>query len=123
MTNKLKQQKGISGVDIVVSIGIIIIFVSIIASVFLNLNNLNSQIVRRQTATNYAISILERVDKLYYSEVTDDAFNSENLQSVINISRGYNVNVTVQKYNELEGNEGKLDVVKNVTVRIEYKVR
>ena len=64
MKKKIKGQEGFSGVDIVVSIGVIIIFTSIIAAIYLNLHTVNMEVERSGKATNYAISILEKVDEL-----------------------------------------------------------
>lgn len=122
MINKVKSQDGYSGVDIVISIGIIIIFVSIMSAIYLNLNRINSQITRMQTATNYAISIIERVDKLYYSEVTYEAFTEEALaEAGINISSGYIPEITIEKYSD-EENTNRQDVVKTVTVKVKYRI-
>ena len=53
MKNSLKRQDGFSGIDIVVSIGIIIIFVSIIAIVYVNLSTVNMEIERRTKRGEY----------------------------------------------------------------------
>lgn len=124
-----KGQEGISGVDIVISIGIIIIFVSIIAMVYANLNNVNISIERAQKATNYATQILEKTDELYYSEVNSDTFsvndaeNGKHTVAGIEIAKGYTVRVTIDNYNQTNGeNNGRLDVVKTINVSVEYKV-
>lgn len=129
MKNKIKGQEGFSGVDIVVSIGIIIIFTSIIVAVYLNLHAVNMEVERTGKATNYAISILEKVDELYYSEVTQDNFkakvigNGKHSVAGIEIASGYIPNVKVENYNQTNGvANGKMDVVKTVYVTVEYKV-
>ncbi len=129
MKNKIKGQEGFSGVDIVVSIGVIIIFTSIIAAIYLNLHSVNMEVERSGKATNYAISILEKVDELYYNEVTQDNFSTQDMgngkHSVagIEIASGYTASVIVENYNQTDGvANGKLDVVKTVYVTVEYKV-
>lgn len=129
MKNKIRGQEGFSGVDIVVSIGIIIIFSSIISAIYLNLHMVNMEVERSGKATNYAISILEKVDELYYNEVTQDNFNTQDIgngkHSVagVEISSGYTASVTVENYNQTDGvDNGKMDVVKTVYVTVEYKV-
>ena len=122
MKNILKNEKGLSGVDIVISIGIITLFATIIATIFSNLYVSNTRAIRQQAATNYAIQILEKVDELYYSEVTDENFevkeieNGKHQVAGIEISKGYNVNISIEKYNE------NFDVIKTVKVNIQYKV-
>lgn len=129
MKNKIRGQEGFSGVDIVVSIGIIIIFASIISAIYLNLHMVHMEVERSGKATNYAISILEKVDELYYDDVTQNNFNAIDIgngkQSVagIEIARGYTATVIVENYNQTAGvNNGKFDVVKTVYVTVEYKV-
>ena len=122
MNKFLKNEDGASGIDIVISIGIISLFATIIAVTFSNLYTSNTNVRRTQIATNYAVKILERVDELYYSEVTAEEFQTTNLQngkhqvSNIEIPKGYNVNVTISNYNET------LDVAKTISVNITYKV-
>ena len=129
MKNKIKGQAGLSGVDIVVSIGIIIIFTSIIAAIYLNLHMVNMEVERSGKATNYAISILEKVDELYYDDVTQDNFNTTDIgngrHSVagIEIASGYMASVIIDSYNQTSGvANGKFDVIKTVYVTVEYKV-
>lgn len=129
MKNSLKRQDGFSGIDIVVSIGIIIIFVSIIAIVYVNLSTVNMEIERTGKATSYAISILEKVDELYYNEVTQENFETKDIgngkHSVagIDISSGYTPKVVIDNYNQTNGvNNGKADVVKTAYVTVKYKV-
>lgn len=110
MKEKYKGQEGISGVDIVVSIGVIMIFTAIITAVYTNLIKSNLNIQRTQIATNYAVTILENADRLYYKEVTP-----ENLLDGIEISQNYKVTVDVIPQ-ENTGNSIKL-----VKVEVAYK--
>lgn len=128
MNINVKGQKGISGVDLVISLAIVIVFVSIIAIVYTNLNSVNISIERAQKATDYAIEILEKTDELYYSEVNSETFavneaeNGKHTVAGIEIARGYTVNVIIDNYNQTDGeNNGRLDVVKTIIVQVEYK--
>lgn len=122
MKNNLKNESAFSTVDIVISIGIISIFITIITFVYTNLNISNLRIERNQIATNYAISILEKADELYYSEVTQENFQTMDLQNGkhqvagIEIASGYNVSVVIDKFNIEQ------DVIKTITVDVKYKV-
>lgn len=129
MNNIRNDESGLSGVDVVISIGVIIVFVSIVAVIYINLHMINLGIERNQRATNYAIEILEKVDELYYSEVNSDNFKTNDIgngkHSIANIeiARGYNAIVTIENYNQTNGiDNGKADVVKTVNVGIEYKI-
>ena len=122
MKSKLKKEEGISGVDITIAIGIIIVFVSIIAVVYINLYMVNIGIERMQRATNYAVQILEKAEELDYDNVTEENFapdTNRNIQG-INISKGYNVNITIEKYAPEDVED--VDVVKKIHVTVSYKV-
>lgn len=127
MVNKIKRDNGLSGIDIVISIGILTIFSSIIASIYINLHMANIKIERQQIATNYAIQLLEKADELYYGEVTQEKFATYEIENGkhqilnIKISRGYDVNVTVTNCNDIES-DMKYDFVKIVKVVVNYKV-
>ena len=121
MKNKFKGQAGLSSVDITISIGIIVIFVAIITVAYTNLTKTNTQIGRMQSATNYAIAILEKADELYYNEVTQENFETNEIGSTgkhqvagVNIQRGYDVTVTIT--------ESESNTSKNINVNVQYKV-
>ena len=122
MKNKIKKEEGISGVDISIAIGIIIVFVSIIAVVYINLYMVNIGIERMQRATNYGVQILEKVDELNYDDVTIENFTADSNGNIegIRISKGYNVNVTINKY--VPSDTEDVNVVKIIDVEISYKV-
>ena len=56
----LKNEKGITNIDIIVSIIIITLFVAIIATLMSNINGNSDSVERRAEATNYAINEIER---------------------------------------------------------------
>ena len=61
-----------------------------------------------------------------YEEVTQDTVNSL-LQTLKNNGTipetGYKVRATLKKYNEIAGNESKRDLIKILTVEIEYSLK
>lgn len=107
MKNFLKKDSGISGIDIITSIGIIMIFSTVITVVYTNLTASNVKIQRTQIATNYAVALMEKVDKLYYDEVSE-----EELKENMNFSNKYIVNVNVEEQKSK----------KKVTIEISFNV-
>lgn len=120
----IKQEKGITGIDIAISLGIISITLAILGALYFNLYISSTQIERKTEAINFATQILEKMDSYYYSEVTSETFavtqkaNGKNEVVGLEIPRGYNVTVQITKYPSGEG----IDVVKQVSVTIAYNV-
>lgn len=125
---KIKSEKGITGIDITLSVILIAIFIGILATLSLNIQNNTKQAERHAEALNYAISTIEKVKSLSFSELPA-AGNSK----ITGLEDGYITNgngkdtpyyrtVTVQDYTELDGNSGaKSEIVKRVAVEISYK--
>ena len=61
MKEKLKQERGITGIDIAISIIIITIFVALLATIFFNINANSKGVERKTEATHYAISLIENI--------------------------------------------------------------
>ena len=125
---KIRSEKGITGIDITLSVILIAIFIGILATLSLNIQNNTKQAERNAEALNYAISTIEKVKSLSFSDLPT-AGNSKitGLEDVYIIdSDGKNTpyyrTVTVQDYTELDGNSClKAEIVKRVTVEISYK--
>ena len=119
--NKFKSNKGITGVDIVISIGVISITLSILVSMYLSLNITNMEIERKTQAISYATQIIEKVSELYYEDVNTENFslNNETRQIAgIKLAKGYIANVKIEPYIP---ENSSIDVVKKVEVTIKYK--
>lgn len=116
----LKNEKGITTIDVTVSIILITLFVALIAVLIYNVNKNSDSMERRADATNYVINAIEEV------KIT----NFDNLQnSEQNIGdTGYYEKITVIDYADLKREEQSEQddsiisgLVKKVTVEISYK--
>lgn len=121
---KIKQNKGFTTQDIVISIIIIVIFVSIITTLFYNFYLSTSAKNRNAIALNCIIDLIEEAKMLKYDEL--DQTKIEELLGILKsnktIPNGYEVTVELQKYNELEGNTDKKDLIKILKVKVQYLV-
>lgn len=116
----LKNEKGITTIDVTVSIILITLFVALIAVLIYNVNKNSDSMERRADATNYVINAIEEVKTTNF----DNLQNSEQ-----NIGdTGYYEKITVIDYVDLKKEEqnGQDDsimsgLVKKVTVEISYK--
>ena len=118
MSKMWKSQSGYTGIDVAISIVILLIFTALISTIFVNIYIQYSEAQRNSIASSYIAYISESVDKMYYQDVSN-----ENITSIINdmnISSGYTVTATVVKY-QPEGNNS-MDLVKTVKINVSYKV-
>jgi len=101
---KLKNNKGITGIDITISALIFIVFVSMIATLFFNLSSSANRLERKSTATNIAIEVIEalKVTDLSLLDPTNEG-NSMTLENLneytsknINVPNGYTVTISIE---------------------------
>lgn len=121
---KIKQNKGFTSQDVVISIIIIVIFVSIITTLFYNFYISTSAKNRNAIALNCIIDVIEQAKMLKYDELDQTKIEEllGTLKSDKTIPNGYEVSVELQKYNELEGNTDKKDLIKILKVKVQYLV-
>lgn len=121
---KIKSNKGATGIDIAIALGIVAVTLTILLTLYTNTYISNSEIERRTQAMNYASQILEKVSEYYYSDVNTDNFsattNSNGKIEIagIEIPKAYTVNVNIENYS----NSDETDVVKKVEVNVTYKI-
>ena len=68
ISKKLNSEKGITGVDIVVAITMIVLTISVVMAIFININNTARSVTRTSGATRIATNILEQIEIMYYGE-------------------------------------------------------
>lgn len=119
----LKNDRGIAGVDIAVSLVILLIFVSLIAGLFYNISNTSKKLDKKTEATNLAINTIEKMKSMNFEEleVTGDEETRKPLSECniankeeISIPKGYDVEVSVEK--SADNNNEKI-----VRVYVTYK--
>ncbi len=139
MKKFLKQEKGLATSDGMIAIIIIALFTGIIATLLYNIYISNTSLKRMSLANMFIVDVFEHAQKLDYEDVKDDNsqtslityFNNkyydEDKIAHASTTDGqtdakYKVIINVQKYNELEGNSGKEDLIKEITMTVKYKV-
>lgn len=143
-TTKLKEQKGFAASDALIAVLIIALFSGLIAAISYNIYLSNASLKRMSKANSYIVDMFEYIDKTYYDDVTQENlasyFNNKyyyeqdgttpksNSEVKLKTSAEENVNtpfkaeVTIVKYNEIEGNTYKFDLVKEITMKVSYKL-
>lgn len=125
---KIKSEKGITNIDLTVSIILITLFVAIIATLMYTINTNSSSIERRTEATNYAINEIESLKAQDFVSLqdTDEATNGfTNITDAEGKPTGYAKKITITDYANLPENQENDTIisglVKKVTVEISYK--
>lgn len=123
---KVKSEKGITNIDITVSIILITLFVAIIATLMYNINSNSNSVERRSIATNYAINEIESLKAQNFDELEETVEPNE-FEDILENEKptGYAKKVTIIDYANLEENKDDDTIVpglvKKVTVEISYK--
>lgn len=129
MKKFLKNQKGVTGADAILAVAIAVLFAGIIVTLAYNIYITTNSLKRSSQALNYITSTFEYVATQYYDEVTEE--NIENYingnENIVALDEGtlstanttpYKAEVTVTDYSK----EEKLDLVKEITMSVTYKL-
>lgn len=111
----IKSNKGFTIADLAIALIVFVIFTGIIGTLFYSSFKINSQARISAVATNYAIEILEDIDKISYDDV-QNGMESKYIEQ-FSIPEGYELSINVQKYNL--GND-KVDLIKKVKLTLSY---
>lgn len=116
--NKLKLNIGATLTDVVVAMLIIMLFTGILTTTFSNIYKNNIHIKMNAIAVDYAIKILEDIDKMPYDEVNMSL--NEQITKKYGDYNNYRAHLDIENYNK--DDESKEDIIKIVTLTIKYKV-
>lgn len=144
---KLNNQKGLTGVDIVVSMSVIVMTIVVVTMIYVNID-LNSKAVNRASgATRIATTVIEQIEKKYYYEINDEIYRIlkmindgesgivyDDLNSAyiitgkdteekffnVKIPKGYTMKLKID--NSYGSDESGFDLVKKIDITISYTV-
>lgn len=129
----LRDQRGVTGIDITISVILITILISLITVLSYNIQKSSQDVQRRTEATSYAVEVLERVKSEGFdilpkagngNTIDDERFEDKYIVDASGEPTGFYQEVRVEDYSELRGDEGSQkvpDLLKRVTVTISYK--
>ena len=121
---KIKTDGGNTGIDIVISLGIISITAVILAILYFNAYISNVEVERRAQAISYASQIFEKISEYYYDDITAEQFavttNTNGMQEIVGVEipTPYTIDINIENYKTDEAT----DVVKTITLQITYNV-
>ena len=119
---KIKDEKGFTGIDITVAVIIIMLFMTLIGTIFYNITASHRQLERKTEATYIAIDVMEKLKAQNYDDLIVDEYNNNTIANILKdeiIEEGYSLKITIENYNTQEND---YDLVKIITVKVEYKV-
>lgn len=145
----LKDEKGALSADAYIAILILVLFAGLIATLIYNIHIATARVERTSQANSYIVEIFEYIDKLYYSEVTEEkiveyidykynnAINSEKDETIsdVNIASARNTTglTDTQDTSEIlttpykieisiEKYNDEFDLVKTITITVKYNI-
>lgn len=116
--NKFKLNMGATLTDVVIAMLIIMLFTGILTTTFSGIYKNNIHIKMNAIAVDYAIKILEDIDKMPYEEV-NNTLNEEITKKYENY-KNYEAHLDIENYNK--DDENNEDIIKIVTLTIKYNV-
>lgn len=117
----IKENSGITGIDLVIAIIIMSIFIGVITSLMTGIYKQSLEIQASSNAMAYATIVLEKTDEKSFEEVQEPNF-IENLSKSgeINIPEDYEVTFEVSNPDNVS--EEVSSVIKKVAVTVKYKI-
>ncbi len=109
----LYNNKGITGIDLTLSVIVLTTFVGIIIGLMVNNYRTSLEIQKSANAMSYATMILEKVDEKSYEKVTDDFLST--ISGEISMDSDYDISFNVSQLDDS-------DYVKKVTIKVSYVV-
>lgn len=114
-----KENKGVTGVDLVVATVVIIIFSGILTSLMASLYKTSAEIQASSIAMAYATIISEKIDEKSFEEVSNNENFVAYLKAKGEVEIPDNYNITVIKASE---NGLNSEYIKSISIVVSYKV-
>lgn len=126
----VRSERGVTGVDIAISVIIIFIFVSIVSVLISRTNSRAREVELKTEALDIAITEIRNVEVQGFEEyetLNKSSTLDKNGNSLVNQAtgvQGYYKTISVLDYTDIEGNESEIpNLVKKVTVTISYQFK
>lgn len=126
---KLRKHNGYTGIDIAISVVVIFIFVSILSTLFYNLNSSSKEIKLQSEATFIAVDEIEKMKNIDFEEIENLSIANGNSQyyptdttkevEEIETRPGFYKRIIIEDYADID-NSKEPGLVKNVKVQIKY---
>lgn len=117
---KIRSEKGYTGIDIAISVVVLFLFVSLIATMSYQVNSSVNGVKLKSEATQIAVEEIEKLkNELTFEEIKNmrnhEYYNQE-------VKTGFFETVYIQDYADINV-EKTPELVKKVTVKVQYKFK
>jgi len=112
--NTLLDNKGVSGIDLAISLIIIAIFSGVIAMLMANMYRTSIEIQKSANAMAYATIVLEKVDEKSFEEIEDDFVEKLKSSGEFSMDDSYSMNFSTDILEE--------NLFKKIVVKINYEI-
>lgn len=112
----LQNNRGITGIDLAVSLIVATIFIGLLTGLMTNIYKTSLEIQKSANAMAYATIILEKVDEKAYEQVTEDFITTLGDEVSLDTTN-YQFSLSVIPIEELED-----DIIKKVELRVRYTI-
>lgn len=122
---KFNENKGFTGIDISIALVVMLALVSLIASLIYSFNQASQGVDRKGEATYLSIQVIEAIKQMEYDDISEDLTIdtiSNSTGNNIDVKEGYNVKLGVENYKDRVEDDSLEDVIKIVTVTVEYSL-
>lgn len=127
----VKEERGITGIDIIISLIVITIFISLITNLIININSNKKETETKAQATTYAVDEIEKIKAQGYIQEYDnkgisqeDQIISEDISDTSNNFTGYHKKITIKDYVLIKNEpNGISNLVKELIVEISYRYK
>ena len=126
----VRNERGVTGIDVAIAVIIIFIFVSMIAVIISRINSTSRKIELKTEALDIAITEIRNVEEQGFEEyetLNKSSTSDKHGNSLVNQAtgvQGYYKTISVLDYTDIEGNESEIpNLVKKVTVTISYQFK
>ena len=125
---RIKNEQGITNIDLTITIILITLFITIIATLIFTINRNSTSVERGTEATNYAINEIENLKAQDFESLTHTDATTNDFIDITDAEgqlTGYSKKITITDYANLPENQDDDTIlsglVKKVTVEISYK--
>lgn len=112
--NTLLDNKGVTGIDLAISLIIIAIFSGVIAMLMANMYRTSIEIQKSANAMAYATIVLEKVDEKSFEEIEDDFVEKLKSSGEFSMDDSYSINFSTDILEE--------NLFKKIVVKINYEI-
>ena len=111
---KILDNKGVTGIDLTLSIIILSVFSGLIITLMASIRNNSIEIQKSANAMAYATIVLEKVDEKSFNEIDENFVNALKTNGEIDVANDYAINFSTDVLEE--------NLIKKVVVKVVYDI-